>query len=360
MSTVGAVPTQPDMAKVEAFVGRMLGDMGAAFSAALVLLGDRLGLYKTLAAIGPTDTEGLAAATQTDERYIREWLAAQAASGYVSYDPSTGRYWLEPEQAMVFADEESPVYLTGFYDIAASAFRDEPKITEAFRTGKGVGWHEHDSCLFRGTERFFRTSYRHHLVSEWLPALDGVVQKLEQGAHVADVGCGHGASTLLMAEAFPNSTFIGFDYHDASIERARGLAEEAKMADRVSFQKATAKDFPGEGYDLICVFDCLHDMGDPVGAAVYIHSKLKSDGTWMIVEPFAHDSLAENLNPVGRLYYAASTMICTPASKAQEVGLALGAQAGEARLSEVVRAGGFSQVRRAAETPFNIVLEAKP
>ena len=350
----------PDEAKLNQFVGHMLGDMGAAMTAALVIVGDRLGLYKAMADGKPVTSADLAARTETAERYVREWLAAQAASGYVTYDQGAGTYALSPEQAAVFADEDGPVFLTGFFDIVAAAFRDEPKVTDAFRSGKGVGWHEHDGCLFRGTERFFRASYTHHLVGEWLPALDGVAAKLERGARVADVGCGHGASTVVMAKAFPKSRFYGFDYHRPSIERARERAAAAGVADRASFEQATAKEFPGADYDLVTFFDCLHDMGDPVGAARHVRSALNDAGTWMIVEPFANDRVEDNLNPVGRVYYAASTMICTPASLSQEVGLGLGAQAGEARLRAVVTSGGFSRFRRAAATPFNLVLEAKP
>jgi SAM-dependent methyltransferase len=349
-----------DEAKLNEFIGRMLGDMGAIMNGALMLVGDRLGLYKAMAEAGPVTSAELATRTGTAERYVREWLAAQAASGYAEYDRTTGRYALSPEQAAVFADEGGPAFLAGFIDVAAAAYRDEPKITDAFRSGKGVGWHEHHGCLFRGTERFFRTSYNHHLVKEWLPALDGVVAKLERGARVADVGCGHGASTIVMAKAFPKSRFTGYDYHRPSVERAREAAEAAGVADRVSFEVAPAKEYPGRGYDLVAFFDCLHDMGDPMGAARHVRETLAADGTWLIVEPFAHDHVHENLNPVGRLYYAASTMICTPASLSQEVGLGLGAQAGEAKLREVVTGGGFTRFRRAMETPFNLVLEARP
>jgi SAM-dependent methyltransferase len=323
-----------------------------------VLVGYRLGLYKALAGEPMTSGE-LAERTGTAERYIREWLSAQAAAGYVRYDPEAKRFSLDPEQALVFADEDSPAFLGGFGDIVQAVFRDEPKITAAFKSGKGVGWHEHDPCLFCGTERFFRTGYKHHLVQEWLPALDGVEQKLQRGAKVADVGCGHGISTLLMAQAYPKSTFHGFDYHPASIEAARQRAEAAGVADHTQYQVASAKSYPGEGYDLVCCFDCLHDMGDPVGAAAHVRETLAPDGTFMIVEPFARDRLEDNLNPVGRVYYAASTMICTPASLDQEVGLALGAQAGEARLSEVLRQAGFTRIRKATETPFNLILEAR-
>ncbi|WP_029355456.1 methyltransferase domain-containing protein [Bosea sp. 117] len=344
--------------RLDRFLGAMVADMGAAMSAALVVVGDRLGLYKALAK-GPATSAELAERTGTAERYIREWLSAQAAAGYVAYRPEDKRFALEPEQALVFADEDSPAFLAGFGDIVEAVFHDEPKVTAAFKSGHGVGWHERDRCLFCGTERFFRTSYKHHLVQEWLPALDGVVEKLERGAKVADVGCGHGISTLLMAQAFPASTFHGFDYHEGSILEARKRAEAAGVAGNTRFETASAKAFPGEGYDLICCFDCLHDMGDPAGAARHIYEALAPDGTWMIVEPFAGDRLEDNLNPIGRVYYGASTMICTPASLSQEVGLALGAQAGPARLSETIKAGGFTRVRIAAETPFNLILEAR-
>ncbi len=347
-------------ARLNTFMGQMLADMGATLNAALVVIGDRLGLYKALAASGPVNAGELARRTGTAERYIREWLSAQAASGYVSYEASTQTFHLEPEQAMVFAEEGSPAFLAGFFEIAEASFRSIPKVTDAFRSGRGVGWHEHHRCLFCGTERFFRTSYRHHLVNEWLPALDGVTEKLQRGASVADVGCGHGASTILMAKAFPASRFFGFDYHLPSIEEARKAADLAGVGDRITFEVAAAKSFPGGNYDLVTSFDCLHDMGDPVGASAHVRAALKPDGTWLIVEPFAHDRLHDNLNPVGRIYYAASTMICTPASLSQEVGLALGAQAGELRLREVVKAGGFERFRRATETPFNLVLEARP
>ncbi len=351
---------QPDPDRLNAFLGRMLGDMGATLNAALVVVGDRLGLYKAMEAAGPMDAAALARRTGTTERYVREWLAAQAASGYVTHDATTGQFHLEPEQAMVFAQEGSPAFMAGFFEIAEAVFRAVPRVTDAFRSGKGVGWHEHHRCLFCGTERFFRTSYNHHLVPEWLPALDGVAAKLQRGATVADVGCGHGASTILMAQAFPKSRFYGFDYHLPSIETARDAAAKAGVADRIAFEVASAKEFPARGYDLVTFFDCLHDMGDPQGAAAHVRASLKPDGTWMIVEPFAHDRMADNLNPVGRIYYAASTMICTPASLSQEVGAALGAQAGELRLREVVTAGGFTRFRRATETPFNLVLEARP
>ena len=356
-SQITAMAVDPD--RMNAFLGRMVGDMGATANAALVLVGDRLGLFKALAA-GPLTSAALAQRTGTAERYVREWLAAQAASGYVDYDAATQTFRLEPEQAEVFANEQGPAFLAGFFDIAEAMFRAVPKITDAFRSGRGLGWHEHSRCLFCGTERFFRSGYRQNLVSDWLPALDGVVAKLEAGASVTDVGCGHGASTILMAQAYPRSRFFGFDYHLPSVEAARDAAAEAGVDDRVTFEVATAKEFPARGYDLVACFDCLHDMGDPVGAAAHVHASLAEDGTWLLVEPFAHDCLADNLNPVGRVYYAASTMICTPASLSQDVGLALGAQAGEARLREVVTAGGFTRFRRATATPFNLVLEARP
>jgi SAM-dependent methyltransferase len=349
-----------DQARLDAFMGKMLGDMGAAMTGSLVLVGDRLGLYRAMAKAGPIGPHELALRTRTNARMVQEWLAAQVASGYAVFDPTTGKYALEPEQAMVFADEDGPAFLAGAYDVVAAAYRDSEKVTGAFRNGRGLGWHEHDQCLFRGVERFFRTSYGHHLVPEWLPALDGVVSKLKQGASVADVGCGHGASTIIMARAFSNSRFDGFDYHEPSIVRAREAAHEAGVADRVTFSRAAAKAYPAKAYDLVCFFDSLHDMGDPVGAAAHVRETLKPDGTWMVVEPFACDRLENNVNPVGRMYYASSTMFCTPASMSQEVGLALGAQAGEARLREVIVEGGFTRVRVAATTPFNLVIEARP
>jgi SAM-dependent methyltransferase len=344
--------------KLNAFVGRMLGDIGAAMNASLLVVGDKLGLYKALAQHGLMTSEELARKTGTTERYVREWLAAQAASDYVAYDAASGKFSMQPEQAAVFADEDSPVFLAGVGDIVAAMLRDEPKISEAFRTGKGLGWDKREPCLFCGTARFFRTGYKHHLIQEWLPALDGVVAKLERGATVADIGCGHGVSTLLMAQAFPRSRFFGYDYHQGSVEEARCSAKS--LGERVTFEVATAKTVPAKSYDLVCLFDCLHDMGDPVGALRHIRSILAPDGTVMIVEPFAKDRLEDNLNPVGRIYYAASTMLCTPASLDQEVGLALGAQAGEGRLSKVAAEAGFTRFRRASETPFNLILEARP
>ena len=352
--------TSVDEEKLQEFMGKALGDMGAALNAALVLLGDELGLYKAMDGAGAITADALAEKTGTFPRYVREWLAAQAASGYVTYDPATRTFTLPPEQALALAQEGSPAFIPGAFQIIRSVMLDEPVVREAFKTGSGVGWHEHSPELFKGTERFFRPGYAAHLVSEWIPALEGVEEKLRRGARVADVGCGHGASTILMAEAFPNSRFFGFDYHAPSIEIARMTAEMAGVEDRCNFEAAPSKSYPGENYDLVAFFDCLHDMGDPVGAAAHVRQTLAPDGTWMIVEPFAHDRLEDNLNPVGRVFFAASTMICTPASRAQEVGLALGAQAGEAQLREIVTCGGFSHFRRATETPFNIILEARP
>jgi SAM-dependent methyltransferase len=349
-----------DMAKLDVFMGKMLGDMGAAASAALILVGDKLGLYKALAEAGRVSAAELAAKTGTAERYVREWLAAQAAGGYVEYHADNGTYSMTPEQAMALADDKSPAFVGGAFEVLASMFKDEPKITEAFKTGKGVGWHEHSPCLFRGTERFFRPGYVANLVQNWLPALDGVVAKLERGARIADVGCGHGASTVVMAKAFPKSTFTGFDYHALSVERANAAAREAGVDKNCKFEVAPAKNYPGTGYDLVAFFDCLHDMGDPVGASKHVRDSLAPDGTWLLVEPAAADNVEGNLNPVGRIFYAASTMICVPASLSQEVGMALGAQAGEARLKKVVTDGGFTRFRKATSTPFNLVFEARP
>ena len=348
-----------DMDKLNAFMGRFVGDIGAAMHAGTVLLGDQLGLYKALA-VGPMSAEQLARATQTDARYVREWLSAQAASGYVEYDAAADNFHMTEEQVFALATEGSPAFIPGAFQVVLGALRSVPRLAGVFRTGLGYGWHEHDAMLFQGTERFFRPGYAANLVSSWIPALDGVDSKLESGARVADVGCGHGASTVLMAQAYPKASFVGFDYHAPSIEWARKAAAEAGVADRVTFEVAAAKNFPGKNYDLVAFFDCLHDMGDPVGASRHVRAALKPDGCWMIVEPFANDALQDNLNPVGRLYYSASTLVCTPASKSQEVGLALGAQAGEKRLRGVVTEGGFKHFRRATETPFNLVFEARP
>ena len=345
-------------AKLNAFMGAFVHDLGAVMHAATVVVGDQLGLYKALAE-KPMTAEQLAAKTSTDARYMREWLSAQAASGYVNYDATSDAFHLDEEQAMALAVEGSPAFIPGAFQIAVAQFKAIPKIVEAFKSGKGLGWHEHDTALFHGTERFFRPGYAANLVSAWIPALEGVEARLKSGASVADVGCGHGASTLIMAAAYPKSHFVGFDYHEPSVAYAHKSAEAAGVADRVRFEVASAKDFPGKDYDLVAVFDCLHDMGDPVGAAAHVRSTLKKDGAWMIVEPFANDKLEDNLNPVGRVFYSASTFICTPASRSQEVGLCLGAQSGEARMRDVVTQGGFSRFRRAAETPFNLIYEAR-
>ncbi|SEA12442.1 class I SAM-dependent methyltransferase [Paraburkholderia sartisoli] len=351
---------QIDQDKLQNFMGRMVGEFGAVASAPLILLGDRLGLYKAMAGQGPMTAAQVAEAAQVNERYVREWLLAQAAAGFLRYDAAADAFELEDEEALCFADETSPVFVPGFFQVAESMFRDVHKLEGAFRTGLGLGWHQHDHSLFRGTERFFRPGYAANLCSAWIPALDGVEAKLKAGgAKVADVGCGHGASTVLMAQAYPNTTFVGFDYHEPSIQRARQLAGETGVRDRVTFEVGSAKEFPGNDYDLVAFFDCLHDMGDPVGAAAHVRQSLKPGGTWMIVEPFANDNAADNMNPVGRIFYSASTMICTPASFAQEGQMGLGAQAGEARLRDVVTKGGFTQFRRATETPFNLVLEAR-
>jgi len=349
-----------DQGRLDEFMGQFVQDLGAALSVATVLLGDKLGLYKAMADGEPVTPAELAERTGTEERYVREWLSAQAAGGYVEFDAASSRFRLPAEQAMALAYDDSPAFIPGAFQLAASLVKDEPKIAAAFRSGDGVGWHEHDGDLFCGTERFFRPGYIANLVSNWIPALEGVEEKLAAGGLVADVGCGHGASTLILAEAYPQSRFVGYDYHSESIDRARARARAAGVEDRVSFEVASAKDFPGDGYDLVAMFDCLHDMGDPVGAAGHVRRALAPDGTWLIVEPFANDELEDNLNPVGRVFYSASTMICTPASRDQEVGLALGAQAGEARLRAVVTDGGFTRFRRATETPFNLVLEARP
>jgi 2-polyprenyl-3-methyl-5-hydroxy-6-metoxy-1,4-benzoquinol methylase len=345
--------------KLMGLVHQAVGDFGSILTGALVVLGDRLGLYRHLAAAGrPLTSAELAAAAGCAERYVREWLNGQAASGYVTY--VDGRYALDEEQATAFTDESSPACVIGGFQAMLAATRAIDRLTVLFRTGEGLGWHEHHDDLFRGAERFFRPGYIANLTTSWIPALVGVEDKLRRGAKVADVGCGHGASTIIMARAFPESAFTGFDYHAPSIDAARKAAAEAGVDDRVSFEVAPAKEYPGTGYDLVAFFDCLHDMGDPAGAARHVLSSLAPDGTWLIVEPFANDDTAGNLNPVGRVFYSVSTLVCTPASLSQEVGTALGAQAGETRLRDVVTAAGFTRFRRAAETPFNLVLEARP
>jgi SAM-dependent methyltransferase len=349
-----------DHAKLEAFVGQAVVDMGAAISGLLLHLGDRLGLYKAMAGAGPITSADLAARTGTTERYVREWLGNQTAGGYVVHDPAEDTYELPAEQAMVVANEDSPVFLGGAFEAIASCYSDHEVFAEAFRTGAGVSWRDHDHRLFSGVLRLFRPGYAAHLVPEWLPALDGVVEKLRAGASVADVGCGLGASTIILAQAFERSTFAGFDVHQESIDAARTAAAEAGVAQRARFDVAAAKDLPGQGYDLVCLFDALHDMGDPVGAARRIRQAMAPDGTLLLVEPYAGDTLEENANPVGRAYYGLSTVICTPGSLAQEVGLGLGAQAGQRRLTAVLREAGFTHVRRATETPFNLILEARP
>ena len=359
MATIEEAPAL-DEEKLMQFVFRAVDEVGATLNAALVVMGDKLGLYRAMAGAGPLTPEELASRTGTTERYVREWLNAQAAGGYVDYDPETGAYELPPEQAVALTDESSAAYLPGFFQIAVGSVIDSPRITETAASGAGLGWHEHGHDVHEGCERFFRPGYNAHLVDSWLPALDGVVEKLERGASVADLGCGHGASTILMAQAFPQSTFVGSDYHAGSIGTARTRAEAADVGDRVSFAAAPADGHPGGDYDLVTMFDCLHDMGDPVGAARAVRELLTPDGTWMIVEPAAGDRVEDNLNPVGRAYYGFSTLLCTPASLSQDVGLALGAQAGEARIRDVATAGGFTRFRRVAETPFNLVYEARP
>src|ERR1700677_3057092 len=349
-----------NMDKLNEFLGKAVVDFGATLNAALIRIGDRLGLYKALASGGPQTSAELAKRTGTAERYVREWLSAQAAGGYVTYDSASGKFSLSEEQAFTMADETSPAFLPGAFQLALAAARAEEQLTQKFKTGEGMGWHEHHHELFVGTERFFRPGYAANLIAAWIPALEGVDEKLKKGGRVADVGCGLGASTVLMAKHYPKSEFVGFDYHDKSIETARERAKDAGVGDRVRFEIAKAKDFPGNDYDFVTFFDCLHDMGDPAGASAHVRSSLKPDGSWMIVEPFAGDKLEDNLNPIGRAFYGASTLLCTPASLSQEVGLALGAQAGEKRLRDVVKSAGFSRFRRATQTPFNLIFEARP
>jgi SAM-dependent methyltransferase len=349
-----------DEARVEAFMNQVAGDIGATVSVALVSVGDRLGLYRAMGDSLPVTAAGLARRTGTHERYVREWLNNQAAGGYVTYDAESDRYTLPPEHAYVLADESSPLAKAGMFQAAAAAVESRDKVAERFITGGGLGWHEHHHDMFHGTERAFGSSYRMSLVAEWLPALHGVVEKLERGAIVADVGCGHGASAILMAQAFPASRFVGFDYHEESIRVARERAGEAGVADRVRFEVAAADGYPEAGYDLVAFFDSLHDLGDPVGAAMHARAALAEDGTLLVIEPAAGDRIEDNLNPVGRIYYGMSTLVCTPGSLSQPGAAGIGTQAGGAKLTEILLAGGFGSVRRAAETPFNIVLEARP
>jgi SAM-dependent methyltransferase len=351
-------PVDPD--KLMAFVFRAVDEVGATLNTALVVMGDALGYYRTMADGSPITPAELAERTGTSEHYAREWLSAQAAGAYVDYDAETRRYTLPAEHAAALVDESSPAYLPGFFQLAHGTVRDAPELIDAARDGDGLGWHAHNSDVHVGCERFFRTMYNAHLIGDWLPALDGVVQKLERGASVADVGCGHGASTILMAQAFPRSTFVGSDYHEASIATARARAAEAGVSDRVRFEVAAATEYSGTDHDLVTMFDCLHDMGDPVGAARHVRETLADDGTWMIVEPMAGDRVEDNFNPVGRAYYGFSTLLCTPASLSQDVGLALGTQAGPARIHDVATTAGFSRFRSAASTPFNNVLEVRP
>src|SRR6202453_3122584 len=349
-----------NMDKLNEFLGKAVVDFGATLNAALIRIGDRLGLYKALASGGPQTSAELAKRTGTAERYVREWLSAQAAGGYVTYDSASGKFSLSEEQAFTMADETSPAFLPGAFQLALAAARAEEQLTQKFKTGEGMGWHEHHHELFVGTERFFRPGYAANLIAAWIPALEGVDEKLKKGGRVADVGCGLGASTVLMAKHYPKSEFVGFDYHDKSIESAKQRAKDAGVSDRIRFEVAKAKNYPGKDYDFVTFFDCLHDMGDPAGASAHVRSTLKPDGSWMIVEPFAGDKLEDNLNPIGRAFYGASTLLCTPASLSQEVGLALGAQAGEKRLRDVVKSAGFSRFRRATQTPFNLIFEARP
>ncbi len=349
-----------DMDKLMSFVHRGVDEVGATLNTALVVMGDKLGLYKALAGAGPLTSIELAERTGTAERYTREWLCAQAAGRFVEYDPESNRYRLPPEQAIALTDESSPAYLPGIFQIALGSVIDSPRVMQVAKTGAGIGWDDHVADVHEGCERFFRPGYNAHLVTEWLPALDGVVAKLEEGASVADVGCGHGASTILMSSAFPASKFVGYDYHGASVATACRRASAAGLHERTLFEVAPAAAFPGQGYDLVTMFDCLHDMGDPAGAARHVRDALAPDGTWMIVEPAAGDRVEDNLNPVGRAYYAFSTLLCTPCSLSQEGRLALGAQAGEAQIRNIVVGAGFTRFRRVAETPFNIVYEARP
>ena len=348
-----------DKSKLETFVMRAVGDLSAGYGGVMVSLGSKLGLYKAMAGAGPISSKELAARTGCAERYVREWLNAQAAGGYVGYHAASDSYELSPEQAMVLADEESPLYIPNAWNVPASMWFDEDKALEAFRTGSGVAWGDHAGRLYCGVAAFYRNAYKGSLLSEWLPALDGVVEQLQAGIAVADVGCGHGHSTLLMAEAFKRSRFHGFDTHPDSVDEARRNAEDAGLAGRAGFEIARATDYPARNYGLICFFDCLHDMGDPLAAARHAAETLAPGGTVMLVEPFANDRVEDNLSPVARLYYAASTTICCAHAISEGGHLVLGAQAGEARLARVFREAGFTHFRRAAETPFNLILEAR-
>ncbi|MET9630675.1 class I SAM-dependent methyltransferase [Lentzea sp. NPDC006480] len=349
-----------DTDKLMQFVFRAVDEVGATLNAALVVMGDKLGYYRAMASGEPISAAELADRSGTAEPYVREWLNAQAAGGYVTYDPGTSSYALPIEHAVALTVENSPAFLPGMFQIALGTVHDAGRVLDAARSGSGVGWHEHNTDVHVGCERFFRPNYEANLIESWLPALDGVTAKLRAGARVADVGCGHGASTILMAQAFPNSTFTGSDYHPESIRVARERAAAAGVGDRVTFEVASAKDFGGTGYDLVTMFDCLHDMGDPVGAARHVRDAVAAEGTWMIVEPMAGDHVEDNLNPVGRTYYGFSTLLCTPASLSQDVGLALGTQAGPARIRDVAVAGGFTRFAGVAATPFNQVLEVRP
>ncbi len=349
-----------DEKRLHAFIEKSVGEWGAAYGVLLAFVGDKLGLFKAMTETGPLLPEELAKKTGTHPRIVREWLAAQAAGGIITYDPSTQKYRLPPEHAIALTDENSPAYIAGAYQILASLFKDEDKITEAFKTGKGLGWGDHHHYLFQGTERFFKPNYVANLTASWIPALDGVEARLRNGgAKVADVGCGHGVSTMLMAKAYPDSSFVGFDFHKPSIEWARKEAEKEGLKN-ITFEVAGSTDYPGDDYDLVAFFDSFHDMGNPAGAAKHVLETLKKkNGTWMLVEPFANDKVEDNFNPIGRVYYSASTMICVPSSL-NENGPGLGAQAGESRIREMVISAGFSKFRRATQTPFNLVFEAKP
>lgn len=348
-----------DMSKVEQFAGQVVSDISATFSGVMTNIGHKLGLYKAMAGAGPITSQILADKTGTYERYVREWLNNQTAGGYVVYNAETNAYTLPDEHIPVLVDDESPLFLVPALDVASSLWLDEDKVADVFRSGAGIAWSDHHHRLFCGSEALFRPGYKAHLTSTWIKSLDGVEDKLKAGAKVADVGCGHGASTIVLAQEYPNSTFYGFDNHKESVEIARQRAKDAGVNGNIHFSVANAKDFSESDFDLICFMDCLHDMGDPVGAAQHAKQSLKANGTVLLVEPAAGDTVNDNINPVSRLYYAASTAVCTPCSLSQEVGLALGAQAGEKRLSDVMKDAGFNKLRRASETPFNIVLEAK-